>query len=242
MAKKLNINTVVPKILMEPVAQGDSRYIRCSILIVCEGEKTEPNYFKSFSMMKNSSGFVYDISTDGGGISTLKVVEKAIELREKAVAQGKPFDAVWAVFDRDSFKPDDFDNAIKKAEASGIGCAWSNEAFELWYVYHFDNRITPMSRTAYKGVITKRVRAKGYRKGNKDYTYKKNDTEMRKILSACGCDENLAIRNAEQQASTFNDRKYHDHNPCTMVFKLVRLLKGGDKDFNRLIKKKVNEN
>lgn len=167
MAKKLNINTVVPKILMEPVAQGDLRYIRCSILIVCEGEKTEPNYFKSFSMMKNSSGFVYEVFTDGGGISTLKVVEKAIELRDKAGAQGKPFDAVWAVFDRDSFKPNDFDNAIMKAEANGIGCAWSNEAFELWYVYHFDNRITAMNRTSYKGVITKRVRGKGSLKNGK---------------------------------------------------------------------------
>lgn len=102
MAKKLNI--------------ADMRYIRCRVLIVCEGEKTEPNYFRSFNMMKNSSGLVYEINCDGGGINTMQVVDKAIELKDKAERQGNPYDTVWSVFDRDSFKAADFDNAIAKAE------------------------------------------------------------------------------------------------------------------------------
>lgn len=38
-------------------------------LIVCEGEKTEPNYFKAFP--KKVGKIIYDIEFDGGGISTL---------------------------------------------------------------------------------------------------------------------------------------------------------------------------
>ena len=47
-------------------------------LIVCEGEKTEPNYFKAFP--KKIGKLIYDIEFEGGGISTLGVVEKAIEI------------------------------------------------------------------------------------------------------------------------------------------------------------------
>ena len=241
MAKKLNIATLEPRIVLEPVAHDDRRYIRCHVLIVCEGEKTEPNYFRSFSMMKNSSGLDYEVSTAGGGINTLQVADKAIELRDKAEAKGKPYDSVWAVFDRDSFKAADFDNAIAKAGSNGIGCAWSNEAFKLWYVYHFDDRCTPMSRKEYKDVITGRVRDSGYRNGNKEYSYLKNDPMMRCILSQCQCDEKIAIRRAERQAMNFEDKKFHDHNPCTTVYKLVRLLIGEDKDFIHFIESKLSE-
>lgn len=156
--KKKIIDIAAPKIVLEQVAKDDNHYIHCRILIICEGEKTEPNYFKSFQLIKNSSSFVFDITTDGGGINTLDVVKEAIRLRDEAEKNGKPFDSVWAVFDRDSFDPNKFDDAINKASQKGINCAWSNEAFELWYVYHFDNRSTPMSRKDYKGIIERNQR------------------------------------------------------------------------------------
>ncbi len=238
MVKKVDIGSLEPKILMKPVAKDDKRYIRCKILIVCEGEKTEPNYFRSFNMMKNSSGLVYAVDTAGGGINTIQVVNKAIELKEEAEKLSKPYDSVWAVFDRDNFKPADFDNAIDKAKKNKIGCAWSNEAFELWYVYHFDDRCTAMCCKEYKDIITKRVRANGY---CKKYTYLKNDPRMRAILSACHCDEDVAIRRAERQSKAFHDNKFYNHNPCTMVYKLVRQLIGKDKKFVNLIKKNLEQ-
>ena len=138
MAKKIKIDEVQLPFL-EEVSCIDKRYIRCKVLIVCEGEKTEPNYFRSFHMMKNQSDLVYEIKSEGGRINTVDVVNLAIQLRDKAKKEGNPYDSVWAVFDKDSFPDDKFNQAIKKAEANGIGCAWSNEAFELWYVYHFDD-------------------------------------------------------------------------------------------------------
>lgn len=239
MAKKLRIEDLEQKIVIAPLSRQEIEHsIRCKVLIVCEGSKTEPNYFQSFSLMKNSSSLVFEVIPDGGGINTLAVVDKAIELRDKAAQRQIPYDSVWAVFDKDGFPDSDFDNAIQKAEQNGIGCAWSNEAFELWYVYHFDNRSTPMSRTNYQSVITSRVRE---RLGKNSYNYKKNDVEMRNILSLCGCDENLAIRWAEKQAEEFYDTRYHQHNPCTTVYKLVKLLIGKDKAFNQKIKKLLEE-
>ncbi len=79
----------------------DRRAMRPRILIVCEGGKTEPNYFLAFKVTND----VY-----GRGLETIRVVEEAIRLNEK---EG-PFDQVWCVFDKDDFPADDFDNAIKR--------------------------------------------------------------------------------------------------------------------------------
>lgn len=213
--------------------------VRCRILIVCEGEKTEPNYFKSFDQMQHGS-VVYDIDFEGGKINTVQVVDKAIELRKKAAASGIVYDSVWAVFDKDDFPASNFNSAILKAEQHGIGCAWSNEAFELWYVFHFMNRVTPMSREDYEKVITRCVNESPSYKRKTKYTYRKNDPQSRTIMTTCGNEVN-AIRYAQKQAESFTDTRYATHNPCTTVYKLVRLLRGEDKVFNKKIMDDLNE-
>ena len=188
--------------------------------------------------MENSGGLVFEITSAGGGINTIQVVQKAIELRDKAVCDKKPCDVTWAVFDRDSFAAADFDNAIHMADSNDIRCAWSNEAFELWYIYHFENRITPMSRKEYAHKITTLVQEKQKLKAGKKSTfvYKKNDPEMRSILLGCGCNEQRAIRWAKEQSESFDAQDYHSHNPCTKVYELVELLLGEDKVFNEKIR------
>jgi hypothetical protein len=207
--------------------------VRCRILIVCEGEKTEPNYFKAFDQMQYGS-VVYDVACEGGKINTMQVIDKAIELRDKAVAAGLPYDSVWAVFDKDDFPASQFNAAIIKAEQHGIGCAWSNEAFELWYVFHFVNRVTAMRREEYKDAIRKFVNASPLYQLKTKYSYRKNDPFSHQIMATYG-DESRAIRYAQAQDASFGDTRYAQHNPCTTVYKLVRLLRGEDEDFNRHI-------
>lgn len=243
MAKKKNITEMkCLSVFNQNENQTNAHKIKCRVLIVCEGLKTEPNYFKSFHMMENSGGLVFDITNGGGGINTTQVVEKAKELRDKAVSAGKPYDVTWAVFDKDSFDADKFDNAIKMAKSNDIRCAWSNEAFELWYIYHFENRITSMPRTEYQKRITTLVRQKlkGKKSKNTNFVYTKNNPEMRSILKECGCDEKLAIRWAKKQSETFGNNSFHLHNPCTKVYELVSLLRGEDTEFNEEIKMKMN--
>lgn len=242
MAKKISINQPMPQIPSGVIQlNNEKKTLRCRILIVCEGEKTEQLYFESFNAIKTSGSWVVEIKTEGGGVNTIQVVDKAIELKEEAEKQDNPYDSVWAVFDKDSFPPRNFNAAISKAENNGIGCAWSNEAFELWYVYYFDDCCTAISRSEYSKIITRRVRKTGYKNGKKEYAYSKKDTDMRSILLKCGCDEKKAIGRAEKQANTFQDQKFHRHNPCTMVYKLVKQLVGEDKDFVKLIKRKLAE-
>ncbi|MDF5725464.1 MAG: RloB family protein [Rhizonema sp. PD37] len=88
----------------------DTREVKQRFLIVCEGEKTEPNYFRSFRVPKN----VAVINVQGLGENPSKLVKSAMKLKEQDNS-----DQVWCVFDRDSWTPEDFNNAIKNARSKG---------------------------------------------------------------------------------------------------------------------------
>lgn len=211
----------------------------CRILIVSEGTKTEPNYFDKFKLAENEY-IVYECDCDGTGDNTTNVVDIAIERREKAERMAVPYDSVWAVFDRDSFPKEKFNAAIEKAKANGINAAWSNEAFELWYLYHFCNRVTSMSRTDYQEAITKAVQTSGKLKRKKPYKYKKNAIDNYYIMSTCG-DVEHAIKWAERKHAEYEGRSdYANHNPCTLVYKLVKQLMGQDKDLIDSVMAKIN--
>lgn len=74
--------------------KSGSKNLKKLILIVCEGERTEPAYFESFPLNKKVRDIV------GAGANTVSVVREAIRVRSNA-----SFDEVWCVFDRDSFPP-----------------------------------------------------------------------------------------------------------------------------------------
>ncbi|TCK85080.1 RloB family protein [Albibacterium bauzanense] len=234
MARIIKIDNALQKRFAKQAKKNKARELVTYFLIVCEGEKTEPNYFKSFP--KQVGKIVYDIGFDGGGISTLKVVEKAIELRDKSKQK---YDRVWAVFDRDSFKANSFNSAVLKANANDIKCAWSNEAFELWYLLHFYNRITAMTRDEYKKSIEDAVNTKLGKKKN-IFQYKKNDTEMYFLLNKVG-NQGSAIKWAKELANGITGEQFANYNPQTMVFKLVEELNGQSEELNAEIIEKYRE-
>ena len=134
----------------------DEREVLQRFLIVCEGEKTEPNYFKGFRVPQ------LVVDAVGTGHNTLSLVEEAIRLKgekeaEAPAAGRSPYDQIWCVFDRNSFAADDFNNAIRKAEAAGFHVAYTNEAFELWYLLHFDDHRAALHRSQYHGILEDRL-------------------------------------------------------------------------------------
>ena len=95
-AKKIKIDNASLK-FKKQTQRREKKIIRCSVLIVCEGTKTEPDYFEAFAQ-KQQGIIVYDIEIKGLGRGTKDVVEKAIALKNK-----NHYDRVWAVFDKDEF-------------------------------------------------------------------------------------------------------------------------------------------
>ena len=167
MARVIKIDNALQKRHEYKKNKRKARTVICRILIVCEGEKTEPNYFRSFDRYRKGN-VVYELTLDGGRMNTVGVVDKAISLRDKA---NIPYDRVWAVFDKDGFPAKNFNTAIAKANQNHIECAWSNEAFELWYLYHFQNVTTGVSRKHYEEKISAAVNDSPKYKSKKKYKY-----------------------------------------------------------------------
>ncbi len=221
-ARKINIDVSKYK---RQSGKREKRKIRFSVLIVCEGEATEPNYFKALA--KRQQGImVYELTVKGLGRATTNVVEEAVRLKKK-----NNYDRVWAVFDRDEFPAKDFNAAIAMGNSNGIEVAWSNEAFELWYLYHFNDVTTGMSRKQYEEKISTAVKRVSGKHKSEGYKYSKNDPKNYEIVTALGSMD-AAIKRAEARHKEYIGTDYADQNPCTTVYRLVRQLIGEDKDFN----------
>ena len=77
-------------------------------MIVCEGEKTEPNYFNA---LKNDlhKGKIEIVDIKGLGKNTKSIIKDAKRLGKEYEANDlRKLDQVWAVFDRDSFPAKNF--------------------------------------------------------------------------------------------------------------------------------------
>jgi hypothetical protein len=188
-----------------------------TILIVCEGENTEPSYFNQFRL---TSATVKPI---GEGYNTISLVNRTHQLSLE-----NQYDQVWCVFDKDDFNENDFNNAIQMAKANNFGIAYSNQAFEYWLILHFnDHQGGGMHRDDYNEKINKLIKPfKLKYDGNRS---KLIDEDFFALLD--GVDEKtnerrveLAIKRAER------NYKQHSHsNPAkeestTTVFELVKEL------------------
>jgi hypothetical protein len=182
----------------------NARPLRPRFLIVCEGEKTEPNYFRSFRVTA-------DVKVVGTGRGTTNVVKEAEEISVAATRRGEKYTRVWVVFDRDEFSATDFNAAIEQAKNAGFSVAYSNEAFELWYLLHFDYVNTGISRRQYQHKLS----------GKLARPYKKNDPTL--YLELFNRQEQ-AIRNAKKLLSSYSPHNPARDNPCTTVHKLVQEL------------------
>ena len=145
---------------------------------------------------------------------------------------GRQTDKVWIVFDRDSFEPQQFNNAINRCKQlkPAIGCAWSNEAFELWYLLHliyFDNAIR---RTEYQKMLEEQLS----KKMGQPFKYVKNSKEMFSILAQYG-NIDFAIDNAVRLEEIWEGQEdYANHKPCTKVHHLIIELRLLIKSFKKV--------
>lgn len=156
------------------------------------------------------------MTIEGTGKNTESLINFILKYRKNLIQK---FDRTWAVFDRDSFTKKQFNNAIIQAEANEINCAWSNEAFELWFLLHFQFVNTGMPRQDYQSFLEREIK----RVSQKEYSYKKNDINTFSILKEYG-DQKQAIDWAKNLKVSYNDSRHAEHNPCTLVYLLIEEL------------------
>lgn len=186
----------------------DSRDKLPSILIVCEGEKTEPNYFAGFRVPSVNLIVVPAASVH------ISVVRRALKEYEK----DSDFEEVWCVFDRDKNirnkkDAEQFNKALTLAKENGFNVAYSNDAFELWYLLHFIYFDSQILRSDYIKKLQSYLDG-GYRKNDPDIFTKLEDN----------MDE--AIKRAKRLMTEHDGVNPVDADPSTTVFMLVERLKG----------------
>jgi len=169
-------------------------------LIVCEGENTEPSYFRQFRL---ATATVYPV---GEGYNTESLVERAMVLSKK-----DKFDEVWCVFDKDDFTNQSFNAAIETAKRNNMKVAYSNQAFEYWLLLHFeDHQGGPLHRNDYGNKINKYITPLGA------YYDSDNSKLIDEIFFAllCGIDKicgekrvDLAIKRARRIYERYTDDK-----------------------------------
>lgn len=188
-----------------------------SILIVCEGENTEPSYFNQFRITSAK------VKSVGEGYNTVSLVNRAL-----ALAQLGNYDQVWCVFDKDDFNDNDFNSAIKIAEANKFGVAYSNQSFEYWLILHFnDHQGGGMHRDNYNDKINEHLRpfkviydGNGTKLIEEDFFEQLDGfdkTTNRKRVE-------LAIVRAERNYNNFDHKNPAKQESSTTVFRLVREL------------------
>lgn len=190
------------------------------ILLVCEGEKTEPIYFRDMVKAWGLGNLVKIGRNDGS--SPDKVVAQAEALYTQTQREGDAFDEVYCVFDRDAHER--FKEAVSrlhtlKANGLPLSPVVSVPCFEFWLLLHFGYTEKPYSSTGNKSVGNAVVSDLKKKPG-----FTKYDKGMVGVFKLLAPNLEQALKHAQQLAAHPAGNDEHP-NPSTQVHVLVNRLK-----------------
>ena len=124
------------------------------------------------------------------------------------------YDQCWVVFDKDDFLANDFNQAIMLAEKNDFHVAYSNQAFEYWFLLHYNLYTGPLHRNQYEKMLSKLtgipyVKTEGF------------GTVMYNLLLKR---QPLAIKNAEIVLAEISHGNPAEEESSTTVHRLVKEL------------------
>ena len=108
-------------------------------------------------------------------------------MKEEERKKGREYDQCWVVFDKDDFPDRDFNRAIGMAEAGGMRVAYSNQAFEYWFLLHYNLVQGPMHRNQYETKLS----------GLLGFSYNKEAGTGGRVFRELGGKQAQAITNAK---------------------------------------------
>lgn len=196
--------------------KGARRSAYKKILIVCEGEKTEPNYFEGAREYYELNTVNVEVRGDCGS-DPMSIVSFAKQRYREEKDAGDPFDQVYCVFDKDGHATytraiDVLTSATPKDTYFTIN---SVPSFEYWLMLHFVYSTRPY--TALRGNSS----------GNQVLTELKNyipDYEKgRRMIFAELIKQLEQAKNYAKRALQDSERNQTD-NPSTRVHELVEVL------------------
>lgn len=207
-----------------------NRQERDKVLIVTEGEKTEPDYFKRLIAELGLTTAKVRITGDGGS-APISVVQTA----ENILRNDDDFEQVYLVFDRDRHAS--YDQAIARVVGlqsrdnflgKTVVSITSVPCFEVWYTFHISNSLKPYE-AATTGDSPARALISDLKKVKLDgdevfRDYSKSD--CKDFFSKIAGQRNQAKINAQialREATQRGDQTHHE-NPSTRVYLVVEAL------------------
>ncbi|MFA9487155.1 MULTISPECIES: RloB family protein [unclassified Moraxella] len=193
------------------------------VLIVCEGEKTEPFYFQGLIKAEKLSSVNVQVDHVGSRSAPIHVIDRAIELTMEANKDANSeahYDRVYCVIDRDEHST--FNQAIQKISTANKQAnsalyygVVSYPSFEYWYICHFERNRGSMSSAVCErnaNSLWQNTFHEPYQKNNSEAYSKLRSKQADAISNA-----KFAIKDADE-----TDQK----NPSTNVHELVEYLIG----------------
>lgn len=134
--------------------QQDERARNKRFLIVCEGTKTEPQYFRELLNDLHIRPQMVRIA-ENDGVSPDRIVAHASALYAEDAASGDAYDSVYCVFDRDTHTT--FDAAVQRTKdlataGTPLVAITSTPCFEFWLLLHFGYTDKPFHSAGKKSV------------------------------------------------------------------------------------------
>ena len=189
------------------------RVAKEEVLVVCGGQ-TEQIYFNAFKQVFRPSLGNVIVVTAVAAKHPMQIVEYAIKAKQRKDS----YNVIWCVFDKDDFK--DFDVAITFAQRNNIGVAFSNQAFEVWFINHRRLLDSAMHRNKYMDELSKLLA----------FQYDKSKNTIAKVCDTLLTEEQVktAIANArlgyERHMTESVPTKPSAFESCTTVYLLAKSL------------------
>lgn len=183
------------------------------VYLICEGTETEIRYFKRF----RTRYCHIDILPIP---SQYKAADKLVQKVSSTLGSNPYYpdegDQIWCVFDRD----ENTDEMLKRAETlagkNGYHIAYSNPAFELWFLLHFVNQTTELTDC---NAVIRQLKQKGRLEN-----YKKSQDIYSILLEK----QPEAIKRSENRIAELHSKNLEilvrKSNPVTTVSELVKYL------------------
>ena len=190
------------------------------ILILCEGEQTEPNYFNGIKQFehKNLRDIALEVEIGKTEKNTpFELVETIVQKQKEQKKRRNSYDELWVVFDKDGHPK--MNEAFQAAKRDDVYVIFSSICFEYWILLHFEKTTRAFTnRDQLLDYIESKKYIQNYKKNLADVYNKTRDRIE------------TAIKNSE-----FLRKQMHSGNVDEKIFKL-----GAYTNVDDLVKKLLN--
>ena len=204
---------------MRPQRSQNPRPRKHTLLIQCEGQKTEPNYLEEFCKACGVRHRLEVRVKPGRGQNAAVTVKAAIAEGSRRLLGENVYDAVWCVLDVEHAAHEaTLNEALALAQKNNIRLFLSNPSFEVWLIAHFERT----KRDFANGGAAEAYLSNTYWQKQFGCEYDKGDLRLYERLAG---HRNAAVENAQWVLESFHgNASCRESNASTEVYQLVREL------------------